>query len=78
MPIRTKRAKTGMKRVFKKEAKATDGTLNRLGQKAFQSPSPPIRPGLRALRSPVNRKAARKPQAGLRFNKSGRKTKVVA
>lgn len=77
MAIKTTRSKTGTKRVFKKETKATNGPLNRLGQKAFQNPSPPLRPGLRALRNPVKRKAAGKPQTGLRFNKSGRKAKVV-
>jgi hypothetical protein len=76
MPIKTARAKAGTKRVFKKN-KAGDQALNRLGQKAFQNPSPPLRPGVRALRSPVKRMAARKTHAGLRVNKSGRKTKVV-
>ena len=76
MPIRTKRAKSGMKRVFKKEAKATDGPLNKLAQEAFQN-APSLRAGLRSLQNPTQRKAAPKATRGLRFNKSGRKTKVV-
>lgn len=76
MPIRTKRAKSGMKRVFKKEAKATEGPLNQLGQEVFHN-APELREGLRPLQTSLQGKKLPKPTRGLRFNKSGRRTKVV-
>lgn len=70
MPIRTRRAKSGMKRIFKQDAKATAGPLNRLGR-------PELRQGLRPLQTSLAGKKPSKPTRGLRFNKSGRRTRVV-